>query len=1096
MSTAVSRKRSSTIADSSSAAAAHSAHNLPGVHARGAGSAAMGPSPVAELHNAATVDDLFRNYPLSTARSVLSSTRLQVAEKREELRQVTAEHYRDLITCTDNVKKMHYGISQLLEDTTRVANERRQLTTTCETARYDLPMNTFSTGLTVAVSPELELGRELKRLLDMSEAVWRMMHDRGFTAAAKYYLVDLPNLQARIASLKDKCPDTKLPVAALLKQQAKAGQDVPSTIKLSCKQALASLNLTLSEMQECCAVLLLMEVPDAAGKISDDAIDQLRSDFLAARESLIFGSAQSVEDRMCAFESTLRMVSSGSCDYRAIVECAKRNGLPIATDNIEARGKFIIDGDRKAKWKDAVLDAAAKDARKCSDLRNLTVLRNRLHDRLEEYLRSLGDELAGVSDVSLWPEVDSAFQAAGLRLLKEGLPKSGKITDLTEHTVESLESSACDSQLWQDPRTVVIDVVATWLSERCDALLSADLSDFNIEDIGDVALYSSALLGYTDSPSLCAQDDFCRILSSVSTGSVVSKNSSITSFVCRSGDAVGSQMAAAVSGCQPLTGKMEKICERSTRAWCSGDLLAHVHEETPYQTAWRVSSALLSAGSESTARVLSIVKTNAIEKYPDNKDLLRYLDGGLDDSKSALLFVPLSNRGESRESSPGEPAPVVIDSEPAFSQQSVPRFATLPVASGRTRLSSIVATPKAVTGTTAVKGAEEKSGGASSMPYDFASFFSQKNLGITDFISVSFFSQHCSIEFGADGQERRVSWSLRKRRRAEAEEEDEAEKGKSELILPEKTHRSGIATGSTATNKTDDDGKWQGFQMRAGSRLSSQSDATRTLETESDRVGDARSQYERNAEIQGKIIDGELAEGLYRGLNAGRKYMPTDEHKKANSKLTGALGPNRASANARVSCVFDYQPHVCKDYKETGYCGFGDSCIYLHDRSDYKSGWQLEQEWEEKKKKNEAKMQKRLEKQMKKRAQRAANGNSEVEEVSDASSSSDSDSSGSDSDSDSDSDDDDKIPFACYICRKKWADCVEPSVTTCGHYFCEPCFFAKCTERCPVCQQYTGGICNSAGDLIKKKAESEKHAKEEAHRQKHFSSQVYGIGLA
>ncbi len=28
-----------------------------------------------------------------------------------------------------------------------------------------------------------------------------------------------------------------------------------------------------------------------------------------------------------------------------------------------------------------------------------------------------------------------------------------------------------------------------------------------------------------------------------------------------------------------------------------------------------------------------------------------------------------------------------------------------------------------------------------------------------------------------------------------------------------------------------------------------------------------------------------------------------------------------------------------------GYCGFGDSCKFLHDRSDYKHGWQLEREW-------------------------------------------------------------------------------------------------------------------------------------------------------
>ena len=40
------------------------------------------------------------------------------------------------------------------------------------------------------------------------------------------------------------------------------------------------------------------------------------------------------------------------------------------------------------------------------------------------------------------------------------------------------------------------------------------------------------------------------------------------------------------------------------------------------------------------------------------------------------------------------------------------------------------------------------------------------------------------------------------------------------------------------------------------------------------------------------------------------------------------------------------QMNVLQDYKETGFCGFGDSCKFMHDRSDYKSGWQLEREWQ------------------------------------------------------------------------------------------------------------------------------------------------------
>ena len=42
------------------------------------------------------------------------------------------------------------------------------------------------------------------------------------------------------------------------------------------------------------------------------------------------------------------------------------------------------------------------------------------------------------------------------------------------------------------------------------------------------------------------------------------------------------------------------------------------------------------------------------------------------------------------------------------------------------------------------------------------------------------------------------------------------------------------------------------------------------------------------------------------------------------------------------ACRFDYQPDICKDYKETGYCGYGDACKFVHDRGDYKSGWELD----------------------------------------------------------------------------------------------------------------------------------------------------------
>ena len=59
----------------------------------------------------------------------------------------------------------------------------------------------------------------------------------------------------------------------------------------------------------------------------------------------------------------------------------------------------------------------------------------------------------------------------------------------------------------------------------------------------------------------------------------------------------------------------------------------------------------------------------------------------------------------------------------------------------------------------------------------------------------------------------------------------------------------------------------------------------------------------------------------------------------------------KVSTHIRSTNVFDYQPDICKDWYETGYCVFGDACKFLHIREDYKTGWQIEKDFEEKQKK-------------------------------------------------------------------------------------------------------------------------------------------------
>merc|ERR1719499_267294 len=131
--------------------------------------------------------------------------------------------------------------------------------------------------------------------------------------------------------------------------------------------------------------------------------------------------------------------------------------------------------------------------------------------------------------------------------------------------------------------------------------------------------------------------------------------------------------------------------------------------------------------------------------------------------------------------------------------------------------------------------------------------------------------------------------------------------------------------------------------------------------------------------------------------------MKTSKDKIAAGKYSGLMGPVRGNAYARTNLRTDYAPDICKDYKETGYCGWGDTCKFLHDRSDYKSGHLIEKEWEEKQKA----IEERKRKQWEKKALKVAEAGGDEQE-------------GGNDSGGSSSSDEGEIPAACPVCDEKW----------------------------------------------------------------------------
>ncbi|KAM7261557.1 hypothetical protein ACFE04_020634 [Oxalis oulophora] len=259
--------------------------------------------------------------------------------------------------------------------------------------------------------------------------------------------------------------------------------------------------------------------------------------------------------------------------------------------------------------------------------------------------------------------------------------------------------------------------------------------------------------------------------------------------------------------------------------------------------------------------------------------------------------------------------------------------------------------------------------------------------------------------------------NIRKRAIPEDEDEDDESKTQDSLLnnlkkTPKTNSKLSFSTGPSKNNSTTaTESNTFHFESSKEIQVNHDSKATATLETETDISRDSRAIRERALKQADEALRGKKRsdDKLYKGIHAYTDHKAgfRREQTISSEKAGGSHGPLRASAHIRVYARFDYQPDICKDYKETGYCGYGDSCKFMHDRGDYKPGWQMEKEWDEAEKARKRKL---------------AMGGGDDEDVVVA--------------AQSDEDEDDALPFACFICRQPFT---APVMTKCKHYFCEHC---------------------------------------------------------
>ncbi|CAG5120845.1 unnamed protein product [Candidula unifasciata] len=249
------------------------------------------------------------------------------------------------------------------------------------------------------------------------------------------------------------------------------------------------------------------------------------------------------------------------------------------------------------------------------------------------------------------------------------------------------------------------------------------------------------------------------------------------------------------------------------------------------------------------------------------------------------------------------------------------------------------------------------------------------------------------------------------------------------------TKRVKLGAGGSRNSSSDDDDSDAGTNSLTVSYKSTRSGkregpddmgATSVVEIDTQTDRDAQAIIQRGIQVQKELKEKE-DDKIYRGLNNYHQYFEKKIQFKEMQRAAKIgihiclFGPLRAPANLRSTVRWDYQPDICKDYKETGFCGFGDSCKFLHDRSDYKHGWQIEREMEE-----------------------GTYGQKDEQNYEISS-------------------DEDDFPFKCFICRNSFTNPVKCALSN-----------YKKSKRCFVCAEPTGGIFNPAKELMSKLEKSKK----------------------
>lgn len=139
-------------------------------------------------------------------------------------------------------------------------------------------------------------------------------------------------------------------------------------------------------------------------------------------------------------------------------------------------------------------------------------------------------------------------------------------------------------------------------------------------------------------------------------------------------------------------------------------------------------------------------------------------------------------------------------------------------------------------------------------------------------------------------------------------------------------------------------------------------------------------------------------------LDSAKQLLPSETKDIVTAKDDDEVEPE--AKPVVLTTTVDYQPDVCKDFWQTGYCGYGDTCKFLHIRDELRQKVPVKKDWQVKQKTSETPS---------------------------------------------------SLPFKCILCKD---DYKLPVLTECHHLFCKQCYRNRyhSNKTCAICHKDVLGV--------------------------------------